>query len=494
MLFLLINHNTMNKLVLKWYSKLAITVFMATIPFFSAQGQLPDIGDPASQIVTPEEEYRLGKKLLRDIRKKLPVVEDLELNYYINNLGYHLVSSSPDIRFPFTFLIIDDGRINAFAMPGGIIAVNRGLIEMADNEAELAAVLAHEIAHVTQRHLARFYQQSKGVNLKTALGILAAAVLSSYSSQAGQAAFFGTLAANADSKLRFTRTNERDADRTGRTILAQAGYDTAAMQSFFKKLEQASLNDPDQVSEFLQTHPLTSSRITDNIRPTQPAQGGEKKTDSLDFQLTKSRLVGLSEPLPTLLARAKNLEKSQRPEMQYLRAISLLRNHQNKAARKLLQTSNPSRTQKLPFKLLEIRALIAEKKHQPAVAKAEALYADHSQNPAVLGLLTEARLQAGNPKSALQLLKRTEISLESWPQLLKLKAEAAEQSGSPAQSHEALAEYYYYRGDIPLTLEHIKLALKSTGISSVMRARLEQNKKDLEAVLKDKKNLANNSE
>ena len=460
---------------------------MVCMPFLSAQGQLPDIGDPASQIITPEEEYRLGKKLLRDIRKKLPVVEDLELNYYINNLGYHLVSSSPDMRFPFTFLIIDDDQINAFAMPGGVIAVNRGLIELADSEAELAAVLAHEIAHVTQRHLARFFQQSKGVNLKTALGVLAAAILSSYSSQAGQAAFYGTLAANADSKLRFTRINERDADRTGRVILAQAGYDTAAMQSFFKKMEQASLNNPDQVREFLQTHPLISTRITDNIRPAQPPQG-QKKIDSLDFQFAKFRLLGISGSMPTLLARAKNLEKSQRPQIQYLRAISMLRNHQSRSAGKLLQAISSDQAQKLPIKLLEIRVLMAEKKHEQAVARAEALYADHSQNPAVLGLLTEARLQAGNPKSALQLLKRTEISLESWPQLLKLKAEAADQSGYPAQSHEALAEYYYYRGDIPLTLEHVKLALKTSGISSVMRARLEQNKKDLEDVISDKKN------
>lgn len=459
----------------------------------SAQGQLPDIGDPASQIITPEEEYRLGKKLLRDIRKKLPVIEDLELNYYINNLGYNLVSSSHDIRFPFTFLIIDDGGINAFAMPGGIIAVNRGLINMADTEAELAAVLAHEIAHVTQRHLARFYQQSKGVDLKTALGILAAAVLSSYSSQAGQAAFYGTLAANADSKLRFTRTNERDADRTGREILSQAGYDTAAMKSFFKKLEQASLNDPDQASEFLQTHPLTSSRITDNIRPAQPVQG-QSKTDSLDFQLAKSRLLGISEPLPGLLARSKKLKKSQQPEIQYLRAISLMRNHQSGAARKLLKASDSNQPQKLPIKLLKIRTLLAEKKYQQAVARAEALYIDHSRNPAVLGLLVETKLRSGTPRSALQLLKRTEISLELWPQLLKLKAEAADQSGYPAQSHEALAEYYYYRGDIPLTLEHVKLALKTSDISSVMRARLEQNKKDLETVVRDKRNATNETD
>lgn len=473
-------------MVNNWSKKLGLIALLGCIPFGFAHGQLPDIGDPANQIITPEEEYRLGKRLLRDIRKQLPVVEDLELNYYINNLGYHLVSSSDDTRFPFTFLIIDDDHINAFAMPGGIIAVNRGLIDATETEAELAAVLAHEIAHVTQRHLARFYQKSRGVDLKTALGILAAAVLSSYSSQAGQAAFYGTLAANADSKLRFTRTNERDADRTGRMILAQSGYDTSAMQSFFNKLEQASLNDPDQVSEFLQTHPLTSSRITDNIRPAQATQA-QKKTDSLDFQLAKSRLLGISETLPNLLVRSKKLKTSQKPEHQYLRAISLLRNHQNQAAGELLQTTRTGQRQKLSVKLLEIRTLLAGKKYRQAISQAEVLYTDYSRHPAVVGLLAQARLEGGNAQSALRLLKRTEVSLEMWPELLKLKAEAADQSGYPAQSHEALAEYHYYRGDIPLTLEHVKLALRTSEISSVMRARLEQNKKDLEEAISKKK-------
>ncbi len=467
--------------------KLFLMFVLAAMPLLAAEARLPDIGDSASQVITPDEEYHLGRKLLQDIRTQLPVVEDLELNHYINNLGYRLVSASNDIHFPFTFLIIDDDQINAFAMPGGIVAVNRGLIALAETEAELAAVLSHEIAHVTQRHLARFYQKSRGTDLKTALGILAAAIISSYSPDAGQAAFYGTLAANVDSKLRFTRTNERDADRVGRKILRQAGYGTSAMQSFFKKLEQASLNDPDQVSEFLQTHPLTSSRISDNLDLSQPGKG-QKKTDTLDFRLAKSRLYAISAPLPDLLSRARLLANTHEPEALYLRALALLRSHQPAAARKLLQKGDPAFTRHLSVRLLTIRALVAEGKHQQAIEQAEMLYTDYSQHPAVLGVLAEALLQSDKPQKALQLLKRTEVSFETWPELLKLKADAAKRAGFIGQSHEALAEYYYYRGNIPLTLEHVKLALKAPGISAVMRARLEQNKKDLETALTAHKN------
>ena len=423
------------------------------------QAELPNIGDTASQVITPDEEYRLGKKLLGELRGALPLVEDLELNIYLNNLGYDLVSSSQDIEFPYTFILVDDDTINAFAMPGGIIGVNRGLIETTETEAELAAVIAHEIAHVTQRHLARFYQESKGVNLKTALGILAAAVIGSYSSQGGQAALLGTLAMNADSQLRFTRANEIDADRVGYQILEQAGYDTTAMQTIFNRLQKASLSDPDRVSEFLQTHPLPSSRISDSIRLEQPSQTG-KKQDSINFRLARARLTGISTPLPELITLARN-SAANTPEAQYLVAISNLRHNQHEAALEILRSIKLGQADGLAIKLQEIRTLLAAKKYSKAIELARLLHRDHPRNPAVVGMLGEAYLMSDDPLAALDLLKQTRVSLEQWPTLLKLKADAAQKSGFQGQSHEALAEYYYYRGDIALTLEQVKLALKS---------------------------------
>lgn len=473
----------MSKVLFKFMSLLAACGLVGILQS-PLNAELPAIGDSANQVITPDEEYRMGKTLLRDLRSQLPILEDFELNYYLNNLGYDLVSSSRDIEFPFTFLLINDDAINAFAMPGGIIGINRGLIETAETESELAAVIAHEIAHVTQRHLARFYQESKGVDLKTALGVVAAAIIGSYSSEAGQAALISTLAVNADSKLRFSRANETDADRVGYDILNRAGYDTIAMQTIFDRLQQASLSDPDRVSEFLQTHPLPSSRISDAIRPQQ--SNPMAKQDSQDFQIAKARLTGITRNLSALNAQGVK-HALNKPEQKYLTALSQLRNNQYDKALKSLKLEESKETNALSFQLLRIQTHTAAKNYAKAIELAEQLHRDYDRHPAVVAALSEAYILSTNPQAALDLLKKTPISLEQWPGLLKIKADAAQKLGLNGQSHEALAEYYYYSGDIPLTLEHVKLALKSPSISTVMRSRLEQNKKDLEKYQKENK-------
>jgi predicted Zn-dependent protease len=453
-----------------------------------ADAQLPDIGDPASTVMTPAEERQLGRRLLWEIRKTMPVVDDLELNYYLNTLGNRLVTTSPEAIAPYTFILIDNGTINAFAMPGGVIAVHRGLIEAAVNESELAAVLAHEIAHVTQRHLARFYEVSRGLDFKTALGVLAAAILSSYSSEAGQAALVGTLAVNADSKLRFSRSNEIDADRSGRKILKDSGYDPQAMGDFFEKLERASLTDPDRVSEFLQTHPLTQSRIADNIQPTETSITPTARKDSLDFQLAKSRLAVLTSPLPKLL----NQTTSTIPEDQvqhYLHAMIRLRNRQPEEALEVLKQSTSLATYQPHFRLLEARALLDKGAHQATLSITKELYALYPNLPAVIHLHGETLMANDQPEAAWEMLRKVETGFDTEPALLKLKADAAARNSQQAQSHEALAEYYYYQGEFPLALEHIRLALQSPSISNVMKARLEQNKQDLEELLQKKKNI-----
>ena len=176
---------------------LALVVLLLLAAPATAEVNLPDIGDHASTLVTPVQEERFGEELLREFRRALPLLDDPLIDSYIQSLGQRLVSSASDARGRFRFLVIRDPRVNAFAAPGGIIGVNTGLITAARNESELAAVLAHEVAHVTQRHLARMYAASTQMDFITGLAVLAGIIAGAYDSNVGHAAVTTALAARS---------------------------------------------------------------------------------------------------------------------------------------------------------------------------------------------------------------------------------------------------------------------------------------------------------
>jgi len=206
---------------LHFQSGRAITALFCSAFLFNtaplqAQQNLPDLGEPADNTLSIKDEQQLGEQFMRQIRTQLPLVRDVQLNEYIQELGNRLVlaSGKSDSR-AFTFFLIDDPQINAFAIPGGYIGVNSGLVEAMAVEEQLASVIAHEVAHVTQRHHARAFATGKNATLSTAAAVLAAIIIGQASPQAGQAALAAGLAASQQSAINFTRSNEVEADRIG---------------------------------------------------------------------------------------------------------------------------------------------------------------------------------------------------------------------------------------------------------------------------------------
>ena len=448
-----------------------------------AWAYLPDLGDPASAIITPEEEYLLGQQLLVDVRNQLPMIEDAELNYYLSNLGAQLTNVSENTNFPFTFAIVDDDQLNAFAMPGGVIVLHRAIIETSESEGELASVVAHEIAHVTQRHLARMFQNSKGLSLKTALGVLAAILVGSQNSEAGQGLLYGTLAAGQTERLAHSRENEREADRVGREILRQAKYDVNDMSKFFARLKEASLSNPDEIFEFLRTHPLTDERIADSLIPRHEESHEVLDRDEIEFKFARARIKALYQR-PDL--RRKSIEKTDinaTPDEIYLAAL------QNYLAGNFTESSELLKKLREPFssvlavELLNAR-LLATNNGKAAQDKLTELDALYPNNPAILEELSRVWIDNNQSPKAFKLLNKYASLKDVDINLLKLKAEAARIIGKHGSSHEALAEYYYYSGDVVRALEQVKIALAQSDISKVMRSRLEQNVADLGPVVK----------
>ncbi|MBL8258321.1 MAG: M48 family metalloprotease, partial [Candidatus Competibacteraceae bacterium] len=207
-------------------------------PPFAQSINLPDIGDPSQVYFGSDEEQRLGLDIMRRLRERGLIMDDVELNAYLDSIGQSIVTYADQNGVPFTFFLVRSGGINAFALPHNFIGINAGLLLATQREDELAGVIAHEIAHVSQRHIVRAIADMKRMALPLAAAMVASAALAAASKQAGQAAMVGSMAASAQHQISFTRANEQEADRIGMRLLAKAGFDPRGMSDFFAKLER----------------------------------------------------------------------------------------------------------------------------------------------------------------------------------------------------------------------------------------------------------------
>lgn len=249
-------------------NKLLLTILAAACTGFAgAQDpavRLPDIGSSAANAATPEEMREYGAAMLREMRSYNMVFDDPLVSDYINSLGYRLVSYSDRSDLAFTFFVVRSNEINAFAVPGGYLGFNIGLINSVASEDELAAVIGHEIAHITQQHTLRAFEDSKKTTLPIALAMLGALVASrNRSDDAGQAAILGGVSLMQQRAINFTRYDEIEADRVGIQTLSRAGYDPLAMADTFAMFQRIMRTNGIDVPEFLRTHPVDVNRIAD---------------------------------------------------------------------------------------------------------------------------------------------------------------------------------------------------------------------------------------
>ena len=260
--------------------------------------ELPALGEAGSEELSPAQERRIGEQIMAQIRRDPDYLSDPESTEYINHLGYQLVSVSAARSQDFQFFIVRDPMMNAFALPGGFIGVHSGLILRSENESELAGVLAHEIGHVSQRHIARMLgsqKESMAIQIGALLlAILAARAGGSSGGDLAQAAIIGGQAAALQQQLNFSRDAEREADRVGFVTLVNAGFDGHGMENFFGRLQQGSRLYEGTAPAYLRTHPMTVERISDMQNRSRNLRF-KQRPDPIDFQLVRARLRVLQE-------------------------------------------------------------------------------------------------------------------------------------------------------------------------------------------------------
>ncbi|KFA58764.1 hypothetical protein A9G34_10200 [Gilliamella sp. Choc4-2] len=261
---------------------------------------LPDIGTAAASTLNIGQEMEMGDYYMRMLRAQAPIIEDPILNQYINDLGKKLVSKSESVQTPFHFYIMQSDMLNAFAFFGGNVVIHSKLILDTDNESQLASVMAHEIGHVTQRHLARSMEAQNRNSPYIWGATLGSILLTLANPEAGIAAMTSTIAGSTQSKISFTQSNEQEADRVGLRTLAKAGFDPYASSEFLQKLADQS-RFSSKAPEILLTHPLPNSRLTD-IRNRSLQYSKKNVSPSLNYYLAKARLA-------ILMAKNKNTAK-----------------------------------------------------------------------------------------------------------------------------------------------------------------------------------------
>lgn len=468
--------------------------------------ELPDMGSSAGGLLAPGEERRIREELTRELYRLGLVIEDPLLEAYLEELGYRLVAASDAYANDFRFLLLRLRTINAFAAPGGLIATHAGLVLAAGREDELAAVLAHEVAHVTQRHILRRHESMQRASLPILLGMLGALAASAgRTDDAAQAVIASGISLLEQQAINYTRQNEYEADRIGIQILARAGFDPQAMAGMFQRLARASRGPEQMVPEYLRTHPVTTSRIAEarqrataqedaisvpaSTAPLHPAFGGLALTprltpgmnprDSLRFRLMQERLRVLTARVPedalVFYRSAERKEDSPDPALAYGHALALVQAGRPGEAEPILArllASHPTR--------IELRLLEAERRQRAgdidaARAAYRELLSDHPGHPAVTLSYVDALLERGDTEAAAEAqgLLRGRLAPSHGPRLHRTFARAAELAGDEIRAAEAHAEAAIASGQIEDALAILERLARRSDLDPYQRARIE---------------------
>ena len=455
----------------------ALTV-EASLAASPAAQELPDIGTPADAVLTGSDEYKIGAMIIQGLQDQGQIIDDPEINEYINSVGARLASHAQEGTIKFTFFVVKDRGINAFALPGGFVCVNAGLLLATASESELAGVLAHEISHVTQRHIARSIQNQSKASLASAAAMLAAILVGAVSGNAnvGMAGVMAGQSAALQHQLNFSRENEYEADRVGIGVMAAAGYDPNAMGSFFETLERRMGNPgPNaKILEFLQTHPVTSGRVAEaKNRATQyPIV---RPVDTTGYRLARERIrvmtLGPEDNPRDVYADAAAADFAVADYRYYGRALGLMQANAPNEAVPILRDLVNRHPDTIEYHSALGQALLGAgdiEGSRTVLARAKELF---PRNVPVTVRYAETLMRAGDARLAHAVLLDLFNNVPPTQAQVRQIALAASAAGEAAEANYYMAEYHVMSGDLTLAIETLRLALATPNLTPVQRSR-----------------------
>jgi predicted Zn-dependent protease len=444
------------------FPALLLAALIALGPRAWGQAGLPDLGGTGEAALSPQVERRLGESIVRDMRRDPQFIDDPELSEYLGTLGARLTQGMSGARQDFEFFGVRDVSINAFALPGGFVGVHTGLISAAETESELASVLAHEIAHVTQRHIARMLGQQKQMQIPVLAALAAAVLLGRSRPDLASGATAAVQAGAASAQLSYSRDFERDADRVGLQALAASGYDPRAMAAFFERMQRSQrVADDGMLPGYLRTHPITTERIADAQNKV-AALPYKQHLDSPEFHLVRAKLRAEAGDAQDAVAHfERSLQEGRfanEAAARYGLVSALLRARRARDADAQMTELRASGAAGPMIDTLAARVkealndyptaekLLARSRGQypysrPLLYAHVAVLQDASRHPEAIGALSEAvRSYPGDPR------------------LRALQSRSYAALGKRLLQHQAQGEYYALQGSLPAAIEQLQLA------------------------------------
>lgn len=464
---------------------MAACLLSAVAPAFADVAPLPDLGSSAQAEFSAAAEAKLGREAMGYIRKSSTFVDDPELEAYLQDLGDRLARAGSNLGH-YQFFLVNDPTINAFALPGGYIGVHTGLVTTAQNESELAAVLAHEITHVSQHHWSRTMAAQKQRSGLTAAALLASVILAGSGQTVGEAGIALTTAIELQQQLSYSREFEREADRIGIQLLANAGFNPDAMGGFFEKL-QASNRISESGPEYLRTHPITSNRLAEAHDRARRLNGHKSRNNPEDFRHAQARIMAMYAETPKHAAAALDRMFVNKAEPAYLygRAIAYLAASDFGKAENLVASLRRRYPDQLRYQMLEADILVQSKKLKAGLQIYESIYKKEPGKKDILMRYAAVLIANGQFEQAYRLLQARRSYPAKSPRLQQMLARAAGESGRLIESHRAMADYYYLSGNIASAIEQLHIAKRLARNDAYSLAGIDAQLKELESKKQD---------
>jgi len=435
---------------------------------------------------TPFNDQEMGKEFFNMVQQQLPLVSDPIINDYIQTLGYRLVAYSDAPTHPFHFFVIQQDVINAFAGPGGYVGVFGGLIVTTQTESELASVMAHEIAHVTQDHLQRGEDKTKNLTLP-ALAAMVAAIATGNGAVA--ASSISSIAAGGiQYQINTTRTFEEEADSMGIQTLARAGFDPYAMANFFKKLQEESRYDSAPIP-MLMDHPVTEERIALAEERAKSLATNKNYHSSNAYYLVKARMqYFLSKDAKNFLSQATASEKSHPNDIyqKYLLALAQFKNRQYKSSELLLQELMQSDPYEVIYPYSLAQADFLQQKYPEAKKYIQQSYAmDNNYYPTVIfyGLILLRDHQAAE---AVKLLEQYQVTFADSPDFWILLSKSYADNHNLIYAYLSRAKAYLALDDMKNALIQVTIAEQQPEQTAYTRSLIHAEKERLQKIVKKK--------
>ena len=471
-----------SKLKIYWL----ILVFSCTL---IPEEDLPVIGDASSSVISIASEYNLGRLYMAQLRRSLPEYLDPVTQDYAEHLVYRLSEFSELTDRRLEIALIDEKSVNAFAAPGGIVGINAGLIFHAEAEGQLASVLSHELAHLSQRHFARRMQRQKDRSLANSLMILGSIALAGATSNPN--ALLVGQQAITQQNLSFSRGDEQEADRIGFKNLIRAGFDPKSTSHMFEKLQSLSRLSGSNELEFLRSHPLTKNRIADAQSRSQGFEGKDYR-NSIEYELVRNRSIVHFSEVPrqsvTIFQKKRNEAKTQREELEsyYGLALSLSKDKKHDQALQNMRKALILDSENLILQIGLLELHIAAENFFEAEALAASLLSTNPNNYPITMLYNEVLMNKGEYETGEEILRELSLIRPNDPQVWYWLAEVQGLDKNVIGLHLSRAEYFFLTGAYETSIKHLRMAMELTGnnfqLTESIHNKIERSHRSIEAL------------